>query len=372
MGLTGKLSLCLFLVTALVAPPRAHSAWQGPMEVLAGAWGIAQNEFGIEKGDMSDRLPWLTAILHDGKLVISDKVNERELVYANNGAVLEVVSWYVVENGTKSVNPDYPKYKYWNVQGYTSDGSIWWNSGTKYFLRSSTGEILQAKTQRPVELGRVKKLRWGEDDYKVTVEYPDKIWGISGTGAFGRYMRDMSGTLYGVASKLVARYSDCGVEVAELTLPPDKIKKIEAGVPGIEPMIKVIEEYGVVVLGPNGDVYTWKRTETNYSILKWTWQDDSNAPTGSPEAPWGCRVSLSSSGLTLKWVLSAQDPGCVTGYEIARSTTPGSGYSTIATVEKGVTTYEDSGVTQGTYYYKVRAMAGSDAGAYSDEVSGTF
>ena len=37
------------------------------------------------------------------------------------------------------------------------------------------------------------------------------------------------------------------------------------------------EEYGEAVVAPNGDVYTWKRALTTYSILKWTWVDDAKA-----------------------------------------------------------------------------------------------
>ena len=39
-----------------------------------------------------------------------------------------------------------------------------------------------------------------------------------------------------------------------------------------------VVEYGSPILAPNGDVYTWKRTPDKYSIIKWTWKDDPNAP----------------------------------------------------------------------------------------------
>ena len=131
-----------------------------------------------------------------------------------------------------------------------------------------------------------------------------------------------------------------------------------------------MEEYGPPVISPNGDVYTWKRTPDKYSILKWQWQDDPNVPAG-PDAPTGLTVMPSTSGIYLTWTASPQDPGCVTGYEIARATSAGGVFSTVATIGKGVLKYNDTTVETGiTYYYKVRALAGTDSSAYTSEMSG--
>lgn len=64
-------------------------------------------------------------------------------------------------------------------------------------------------------------------------------------------------------------------------------------------------------------------------------------------------------------------PGCVTGYEVARATTSGGVFSTIATVEKGVIKYNDTMANVGTtYFYKVRAKAGTELSPYTNDVSG--
>ncbi len=129
-------------------------------------------------------------------------------------------------------------------------------------------------------------------------------------------------------------------------------------------------EYGEPVVAPNGDVYTWKKTMVKYSIVKWTWVDDPNVPKG-PDAPTGLSVTPSINGLYLTWTASPNDPGCVTGYEVARATTSGGVFSTVGTVEKGILKYNDTTATAGTaYYYKVRAVAGSEYSPYTAEVSG--
>ena len=139
---------------------------------------------------------------------------------------------------------------------------------------------------------------------------------------------------------------------------------------GVETIGELDYEYGKSVFAPNGDVYTWKRTPDKYAILKWTWVDDPNVPTG-PDAPTGLTLMPSTTGLYLTWTASAQDPGCVTGYEVARATSSGGVFSSVATVDKGVIKYNDTTAsTNTTYYYKIRAVAGSEYSLYTSEVSG--
>jgi hypothetical protein len=157
--------------------------------------------------------------------------------------------------------------------------------------------------------------------------------------------------------------------MARLTLPADNIQEESQG-EQVEPEVTVLEGYGSPLLAPNGDVYTWKRTPDKYSILKWTWVDDPNAPTG-PDAPTGLTLMPSTTGIYLNWTASPNDPGCVTGYEVARASSAGGVTTTVATVEKSVIKYNDTTAEVGTmYYYKVRAKAGSEYSNYTTEVSG--
>jgi len=367
MGLKRTIFVSCVVILTLAAT-NSYSAWQGPTEFVSGVWGNGDSNFGIERGDTSDQLPNLTAVIFDGKTIISDEVNKREVVYNSDGTLYKVIPWYIVKNGSKIVNPDYPLYKYWNVQGYTPEGNIWFKID-KYSLKSPSGQLIKTSTTRPLELGVVSEKALGNGQYKVTVKYPDKEWSIIGRGVVPKYTRDMNGNLYGSGEKQAIRYNSCGKELARLTMPDDKIETVSQG-EQVEPNVTVLEGYGSPVIAPNGDVYTWKRTPDKYSILKWTWVDDPNVPTG-PEPPSGLAVTPSINGLYLTWKASPNDPGCVTKYEIARATTSGGVFSTIDTVEKGVLKYNDTTAETGTtYYYKVRAMAGSDPSAYTAEVSG--
>lgn len=260
----------------LCIPSFSFGSWQGPTEIVNGGWGTGDANFGIESGDTSDRFPSLAAILFDGRIVVSDQVNKRETIYKSDGTLLKTIPWDVYQNGTKTMNPDYPSNQYWNVQGYTPEGNVWIEISSKYALKSPTGQLIKTSTTRPLELGVVSQKHLGNKQYKVTVKYPDKEWSIIGRGAVPQYIRDLNGNLYGSGEKQAIRYSYCGKELARLTMPGDNIEEISRGAQ-LEPKINVLEEYGEPIIAPNGDVYTWKRTPTKYSIIKWTWVDDAKA-----------------------------------------------------------------------------------------------
>ena len=61
----------------------------------------------------------------------------------------------------------------------------------------------------------------------------------------------------------------------------------------------------------------------------------------------------------------------MTGYEISRATTSGGLFSSIGTVNAGMLKFNDATASAGTtYYYKLRAMAGSEYSLYTSEASG--
>ena len=147
------------------------------------------------------------------------------------------------------------------------------------------------------------------------------------------YMRDAKET-YGVNSGGVWRFNQCGKEMAaaNYTLRRQRICTYSDRLRGRTLAVDV--DYGPPIVAPNGDVYAWGKTDFKYSIVKWTWVDDPNVPTG-PDAPSGLTVTPSINGLYSNVDSLAQDPGCVTGYEIARATTSGGVFSTVGTVDKG-------------------------------------
>ncbi|BCU79453.1 RICIN domain-containing protein [Luteolibacter sp. LG18] len=86
------------------------------------------------------------------------------------------------------------------------------------------------------------------------------------------------------------------------------------------------------------------------------------APVWAPEAPRGVLGAPGAGKVPLRWLSSAG----ATSYKVKRSTTSGSGYTTIATVSG--TSYIDTAVTNGTpYYYVVSAVNSTGEGANSPE-----
>ena len=88
--------------------------------------------------------------------------------------------------------------------------------------------------------------------------------------------------------------------------------------------------------------------------------------TTAPSQPTGLGAAVTASNVKLDWTASTDAVG-VTDYHVYRGTTSGftpNGASQIADVTTG-TTYTDSGLANGTYYYKVTALdaATNESGA---------
>lgn len=87
-------------------------------------------------------------------------------------------------------------------------------------------------------------------------------------------------------------------------------------------------------------------------------------------APSNLTATLNGvSSIKLSWVANSSDE---TGFEIERSLSSGSGFTQIATVAAGVTTYNDNGLSPDTYFYRVRAVKVGEQSAYSNEAFETI
>lgn len=96
--------------------------------------------------------------------------------------------------------------------------------------------------------------------------------------------------------------------------------------------------------------------------------DVSQAP--SLTAPSNLAATVNGSQVDLTWDDNTQ---IETGYVLERSNTSGSGFAAIATLGVDAVTYSDSGLADGTYYYKVKATgAGGTETDYSNEVEATI
>src|SRR5205814_2332127 len=88
--------------------------------------------------------------------------------------------------------------------------------------------------------------------------------------------------------------------------------------------------------------------------------------SSSPAAPTSLAATAGSGQVSLTWNASAS----ATSYNVKRSTTSGSGYTTIAS--STTTNYTNIGLTNGTtYYYVVTAVNANGESANSTQVSAT-
>ncbi len=87
----------------------------------------------------------------------------------------------------------------------------------------------------------------------------------------------------------------------------------------------------------------------------------------APSTPTNLSASVSGSNATLSWTASTDAVG-VSGYQIWRSTTSGSGYTQQATVSTNL--YTQSSLSAGTYYYIVKAYdAAGNVSGNSNQVT---
>jgi hypothetical protein len=89
---------------------------------------------------------------------------------------------------------------------------------------------------------------------------------------------------------------------------------------------------------------------------------------GLPGAPTGLTAAWSGSSVHLSWSAPASDGGsAIVSYRIYRGTSSGS--EQFVTGVGQVTAYDDPGLTNGSYFYKVSAVNGSGEGPQSAEAS---
>lgn len=383
----------------------AYAGWVGPSQVLSGNWGTQPQEFYVDWGDVPAYAiyPGISDIADDGLIAIGDE--EYFKFYASTGEWVRNISLpygslhFVTDNMVLqgktyqflSRSGDVLKQiasPTRNIPGkaiYSGEreGKLYVAVGPpnkQWLIYSSTGELLNTVTEKPHELGRIADeifLYSGNKLHRVTVSFPAYEWRVvSRYGSCGEYnyRTDSDGNLYCIGEQGVTRYSICGKDVARFSLPDDVMTQKDSGDPGVENHYTVIEAYRGLKMTGNRDLYASKITQDNYSVIKWTWQNSPNDPVGSPDAPVELTAALNAGAVDLHWIPSLQDPGCVTEYEVGRSTVAGGPYTPVTTVS-GIGndqpyTYTDSTAQSGTtYYYAIRAVSAIANSPYSNEAS---
>jgi titin len=101
-----------------------------------------------------------------------------------------------------------------------------------------------------------------------------------------------------------------------------------------------------------------------------TYSNEASATTLTVSAPSDLAVAaVSYAQVTLTWT---DNSGEEQGYRIERKTGAAGAYTQVGSVSANITTYTNTGLTQGTeYYYRVRAYTGSNNSEYSNEVNTT-
>jgi hypothetical protein len=269
----------------------SYAGWTGPTTIVAGTWGTGTTQFGLEHGDTSDSFPDIDAVLPDGRIIIHDGVNKRFDIYNMSGVLINNIYWYVNNGSSGTVNPVFSTYQFMNVQGYTPDGNIWMEIENDYLLKTPTGTLLTTSSSRPMELGILSQKITGTSHYK-RIEYPDGVYFYYYTGSTGYFKYESE--LFRVNSNLILDNQGSTVYAFTATaistpagqkqqyqlllnatwnVPQNQYKVIRPADNnfGLEEKDSIIAEYGEAVIGPDGSIYTWVRSDTDYKIVKWTW-----------------------------------------------------------------------------------------------------
>jgi len=410
----------MFVLLFLVG--KSYANWQGPYLDVKGPWGDSPGEFGFASGNPEDGFPREFFVDNNVNLLILDIFNKRVQIFSDGKYSSSIYAkslnidwdpqiWPSKKTGIVGgnfVEAGFGKVQIYNYEGdvvsefrvesgryrgvANSNSIVMYNKGIKkYQVFSQTGDLLTVYDEKPLELGVIKSYRGlsgvGGEGVEYTIAYEDVEFTITTPIDIDRnsFVRDQAGILYVTGQPetpnsdwpwryRVFKFDACGKLLATLDLPETKTEVVDLGAPLIvgETRTTFLEEYGPPVIGPDGSVYCWKRTPDNYSILKWTWVDSPDDPQPGPDAPSNLTVQPSIDGLYLTWGASPQDPGCVDGYEVERSTSAGGIYTSVKTTDPGVLKFNDTGALPGTtYFYKVRAKGGGEFSPHTAEVSGS-
>ncbi len=399
------------LVYLLCRTSFAWAGWSGPAEVLTGAWGAGEEQFGILERYNRAVFPAAFLVDKDGNIIIADIVNKRAKVYTGKGRLKSIIrsrliyddvqQWptgnATVRDGRLIVNFDdlYQQYDYAGelarefrirqskLVAFLPDGRTVVNLYEKkegerfgrdkgYAVYSPQGRLLSASPRKPIDLGWSEQI---EDEKAPVAEannviyFPDRRYAILHALAL-QFVRDEKDQeiVYVTSPPPVSKFR-CGKLLGTVEMPKPTYETIRPSSGDSPEVREVVEEYGTPVVAPSGDVYTWKRTPAGYSILKWTWKDEEEDVSESwNNEPRNLSAAAAQEGIDLTWDISLQDPGCATGYEIGRSVVSGGPYKKIGSVDGGVMQYRDGAAEKGVvYFYVVRTALNGKYSGYSNE-----
>ena len=327
MGLRVKFIVMMIIIFFSLIP-HAKAAWDGPVEIINMIWGSQPGQVAIKYGDTEDDFPHIFRIDQNGNTLIGDSGNTRLQIFSSTGALTKIITpigfptgiigwplqWEIL-SGAKVLIKRGDKYQIYDYQGnlvnqftgvatyigelvtLSDDTIVVYKTDTKsYSLYSPTGALIRTTTDRPLELGKVKEKKTAAG-YVYTIQYPDitpntvKTYTVTVARPAKIVTRDKNGNLYITTTGGEHREDETNISKIYNWFPSDIVYRFDTEnrltgsmqIPDSEhieedlytrptPKITIIAQYGEPVISPSGDVYTWKRTPTTYSIIKWTWR----------------------------------------------------------------------------------------------------
>ncbi|MCL5878751.1 MAG: hypothetical protein M1428_02990 [Deltaproteobacteria bacterium] len=297
----------------------SYAGWTGPTTVLSGTWGTGTTQFGLEQGDSLDSYPKIIKLNDVGSIGVLDNVNNRIQLFDSSGNLIQIFQTNPYTFAFDSANNLYTAYK--GVLEKFSSTTLQWQqtcvSGNGlinisligngvvttgypksiYCIYSPAGTLLTTTSTRPMVLGILSQKITGTSHYKK-IEYPDGVYFYYYTGSTGYFPYD-SGIIRintnlimdvhnGMEPARVYAFTATAIQTpagqkqqyqlflnTSWVAPLPQYKPVERPShwpPNAEPPPQgVAAEYGQAVIGPDGSIYTYDRSDTNYKIVKWTW-----------------------------------------------------------------------------------------------------
>ena len=151
-----RFMLLYVLVLLTIFSPALDAGWYGPHEIVRGKLGKGKWEFGIEHGDTSDMIPFISSVMPDNTIAISDIPNRKYIFVSTDGKYIREAKWKVRREGDKLYYESNVKVLNY-IRAYMEDGSVIVGTGDKYYQYSADRELIKTYTTPPPSWGMFQR-----------------------------------------------------------------------------------------------------------------------------------------------------------------------------------------------------------------------
>lgn len=309
--MTRIIVLLLFFITITTS---AYAAWTGPETILSFNYGTEELDIGIEHGDTESYVKSVIAIDPDGNLIVGDEINKKILIYKKSDrSMLKVTPKVPLGRNSWPLKIDYlSKGKIYvrsgyNHQVYDYEGNlissfildktrgIPWDNGesliiydfkkknyTKYSIHGVPAEEIPSNSDF-LKTSFRGQAKFNVDDYIYKISLPDHTYSFDlPYRNIGRVTVRDDGILLIETDKKdpeLISIDKCGNVLGSINFPDIVFGPEHENLPpGFDFPPQMLENHGRPIFGNDGNIYTWKQTPNNYSILKWIWVDEPDDP----------------------------------------------------------------------------------------------